>query len=57
MVAKRLEEGRDNEYIPSQVEKVPQGSQVPIAGGGNDVPVVPLEMTNGEIREALLNLA
>ena len=49
-----------------QVEKVPRGAQgahgardaqVPNAGGGNDVSVVPPEMSNVEIREAFLTLA
>ncbi|TMW95587.1 hypothetical protein EJD97_008631 [Solanum chilense] len=60
MTARRLEEGKVNEEIPPQVEQVLQGArntQVPIVEGGNDVPVVPLEMTNGEIRETLLALA
>ena len=46
-----------NEDIPPQVDQVYQGDQVPIMGGGNDVLVVPSEMTNGEIREALITLA
>ena len=55
-----------NEEIPSQVnqvEQVPQGSQgaqgdqVPIVCGGNYVPMVPLELTNQDINEALLTLA
>ncbi len=29
---------------------------MPIYGGGNEVPVVPLDMNNGDIREALLTL-
>ena len=52
MVSRRLEKGRENEYIPSQVEQVHQGAQgdqVPIVGGGNEVPLVPLQMTNGEL--------
>ena len=43
-----------------RVVQVPQGFQdyqVSNVGVGNDVPVVPLEMNNGEIREALLALA
>lgn len=35
----------------------PKGDQVPIVGGGNDVPMVPLELNNREIRKALRNLA
>ena len=46
-----------NEDILPQVEKDDQGDQVPIGGQGNDVPVVPPEMTNGEIRKALITLA
>ncbi|TMW98873.1 hypothetical protein EJD97_003365 [Solanum chilense] len=61
--ARRVEENDVNEKFHSQVkdvEQVPQGvqgDQVPIEGQGNEVPVVPLEMTNGEIREALLSIA
>ena len=52
-----------------QLEKILQGykgsqgdlggryAQVPIGGQGNEVSVVPTEMTNGEIREAFLALA
>ncbi|TMW81050.1 hypothetical protein EJD97_012431 [Solanum chilense] len=64
MASKRFEEGRVNEEVPPQVEKVIQGSQIPaqgvqvtIGGEGNEVRLVPPEMTNGEIREALLDLA
>ena len=66
MVARRLEKGRVNEEIPPQVEEVQpvlqgdqgaRGVQVPIGGQGNEVSVVPTEMTNGEIREAFLALA
>ena len=55
--ARRLEENKEIPPQVEQVEKVPQGDQVPIVGGGNDVSVVPLEMTNGEIREVLLAIA
>ena len=61
--ARRVVENDVNEEIPPQVEKVLQGAQdveddqVPIVGGGNEVPVVPPEMTNGEIRGALLILS
>ena len=34
--------------------QVPQGEQVPIGGQGDEVLVVPLDMTNGDIRETLL---
>ena len=52
MVARRIKEGgRVNDEIP------PRGIQVPIGGEGNEVPVVPPNMTNDEIREALLALA
>ena len=43
------------EVIPPKVEKVeqvPQSNQVPIVGGGYDVP----ELSNRDIREALLAL-
>ena len=60
MSARRLEEGRVDEEVPPQVEQVPQGAQgdqIPIVGRGNDVSVVPPEMTNGDTREALITLA
>ncbi|TMX03198.1 hypothetical protein EJD97_017733 [Solanum chilense] len=64
MVYRRLEEGRKDEEVPPQVEPVPEVVQVPpqsvifpIGCQGNEVPVVSPEMTNGEIREALLTLA
>ena len=62
---RRVEENDMNEEIPPPVEQVPQGdkgaqgsrdAEVPIVGDGNDVPVVPPEMTSGEIREAFLIL-
>ena len=52
--SRRVEENDVNEEIPPQVEKVSQGDQVPNVGGGNEVPMVPPEINNGEIREALL---
>ena len=55
--ARRVNKNDVNEDIPPQVDQVSQGDQVPIMGGGNDVLVVPSEMTNGEIREALITLA
>ena len=55
--ARSVKENDVNEDIPPQVDQVSQGDQVPIMGGGNDVLVVPSEMTNGEIREALITLA
>ena len=48
-----------NENILSQVPQCDQDAQyykVPIIGGGNDVSVVPPEMTNGEITKALRTL-
>ena len=56
-LVRRVEENDVNEEIPPQVQKVSQGDQVPIVGRSNDVPVVPREMTNGEIREDLHALA
>ena len=57
----RIVEDNDvNEEIPPQVEQVlqgAQGDQVPVVGGGNGVPVVPPDMTNGEVTEALFLLA
>ena len=53
-------ERRVNEEIPPQVEQVLQGTQGvqdPIGGEGNDISVVPPNMTNGEIRETLIALA
>ena len=38
---RRVEENDVNEEIPPQVEKFPQGDQVPIGGQGNDFLVVP----------------
>ena len=53
-----------HEEIPPQLEKFPQGAQVPLQGdqvliveGVNDASVVSLELTSKEIREALLPLA
>ncbi|TMW86493.1 hypothetical protein EJD97_021303 [Solanum chilense] len=72
MDARRLEEGRVNKNIPPQVEKVEKvlkgaqrcqgaqssrNAQVPIVEEGDDVLVVPPEMTNREIRESLITLA
>ena len=67
MDARRLEKGKVDEEVPPQVQQVekvlqgaripPKGVQVPIGGEGNEVPVVPTEMINGEIREALLTLS
>ena len=51
MALRRLEEEGVNEEV------LPQGDQVPIVGEGNEVLVVSPDMTNGEIREALLSLA
>ena len=62
MHAKRVDEEMVNEGIPSRVEQVSQGvqvpqvEQVPITNEGNEVSVVPSDITNGEIREALLTL-
>ncbi|TMW97372.1 hypothetical protein EJD97_005671, partial [Solanum chilense] len=60
MVARRLEEGRVEEDVPPHVEQVCQGHQgdkVRIKGQVNEFPMVPLEMTNDEVREALITLA
>ncbi len=53
-----------NGEIPPQVVQVlqdaqvpPQGVQVPIRGQYNEVPVVPMKMTNVEIIKASLTLA
>ena len=52
-----------DEEVPPQIEQVDQGAQcaqgvqVTIRGEGNEIPVVPSNMNNGEIREALLDLA
>ena len=57
---RRVDENDVHEEIPTQVEEVeqvPQDNQVPIVGGGNDVPVGPSEFTNSYIREVLLALA
>ena len=62
MAAWRLVKEGVNEEVPPQGGQIPQGVQVPpqvdkvpIMGEGNDVLVVPPYMTNGEIREALLD--
>ena len=55
--SRRVEENNVNDKRVDQVLQGTHGNQVPIVGGGNDVAVVPLEMTNGEIREALITLA
>ena len=70
MAARRLGEGRLNDKARPQVEQViqdgqgdqgaqvsPQGKHAPNVGGGNEVLVVPSELNNREIREALLALA
>ncbi len=65
-LTRRVDENDVNEDIPRQVEQVPrvalgdqgaQGYQSLFGGQGNEVSVVPLEMTNGDIREALLFIA
>ena len=55
-LSRRVDENDVHEEVPPQVEQVPQGDQVPIVGGGNDVSVVPPEFCNSNIREALLGL-
>ena len=58
--ARRVEENDVHEEIPPKVEKVPQGAQgdqFPIGGQGNDDLVVSVELSNRDIREALLALA
>ena len=52
--ARRVEDNEVQKEIPPQVEEVKQGDQVPIVGGGNDVSVVPPELSDRDIREALL---
>ena len=66
MTTRRVEEERMNEKIPPLVEQVlqseqasqgvqaPQGEKVPIGGQRDEVLVVPMDMTIGDIREALL---
>ncbi|TMX03369.1 hypothetical protein EJD97_016770 [Solanum chilense] len=53
MATRRLKEEGVNDEVSPQVEKVPQGEKVPILGKGNEVPVVPPDMTRGDIRETL----
>ena len=43
--------------VPKGVQVPPRVDQVPIVGEGNDVLMVPIDMTNGDIRESLLSLA
>ncbi|TMW98144.1 hypothetical protein EJD97_004444, partial [Solanum chilense] len=50
--SRRVEDIDVHEEIPPQVKKFPQGDQgdlVPIGGQGNDVPVVPPELSNSDI--------
>ena len=60
---RRVEENDVNEKFhpeDKEVEQVPEavyGDQVLIECQGNEVPVVPQEMANWEIRETLLTLA
>ena len=60
---RRIEENDLQEESPPQVEQVEyvpqscQGDQIPIVGGGYYVPVVPPELSNSDIKEALLALA
>ncbi|TMW93482.1 hypothetical protein EJD97_011599 [Solanum chilense] len=59
-LSRRVDENDVHEEVPPQVEQVPQGAQgdqVPIVGGGDDVSVVPPELSNSNIRETLLALA
>ena len=58
--ASRVEENDVNEQIPPLVEQVPPSSQydqLSIRGKCNEVPVVPPNMTNEEIREDIFALA
>lgn len=48
MAARRIDDGRGNEEIPRR--------SVQILIVGYDVRIVPLEMNNGDIREALFSL-
>ena len=43
--------------VPQDAQVPPQGDQVPIGDEGNDIPLVPPDITNGDIREALLTSA
>ena len=72
MAARWFEEDRLNEHIPPQVEQVdevtkdgqedqvdqvlPQGDHVPSEEGGTEVPMVPPELINQEIGEALISI-
>lgn len=65
--SRRVEKNDKHKEISPRVEQVPQGvqvaqvppqgDQVPNVEGGNDFPVVPPELSNSDIREALLALA
>ena len=66
MTTRRYEQGRVNYKISPHVENVEQviqrvqgasNAQVPIMEEANYVAVVPPDMTNGEIRESLLDFA
>uniref|UniRef100_M1DXQ1 Uncharacterized protein n=1 Tax=Solanum tuberosum TaxID=4113 RepID=M1DXQ1_SOLTU len=54
---RRAEEEIGNKGVPPQDTQGLQGDQVPIGNQENEVPVVPLAMTNEEIREDFLTLA
>lgn len=60
--ASRVDEEVVNEGVPARVGQSPQsvqvhqGNEVPIVGQGDDVLVVPLDMTNRDIREAIINI-
>ena len=60
--ARRFDEEVVNEGVPPkgrqdpQNVKVTQGEQVPIANKGNEIPVVPPDMTNYEIKSALFTV-
>ena len=62
MAAMRLEVEGVNEEVPPQggqapqVVHVSQGEKVPIVFEGNEIIVVPLNMTNREMKEALFDL-
>ncbi|TMX05037.1 hypothetical protein EJD97_003172 [Solanum chilense] len=63
MTTIRMTTRRVEDKVPPRVEQGPQGvqvpqvEQVPITNEGNEVSVVPSDITNGEIREALLTLS
>ena len=54
---RRVEDGVVNKVVPPQGDQVPQGEQVPLVNKENEVPVVSPDMSNEEVKRALISLA